>query len=182
MLQKFNSRYWDGWISYSYINARYRDPGSTSYATNNGGWYYPEFHRFHTLNIIVNYKPVKAVQLSTRFSLASGIPIPETVDIIPDRDIPGSPPPYERIQAYADNSRAGLVIPLDIKLSLYTFNPRGKVQREIYFSFENLLSLAYQAKAQKGFDSNTGKETSSNGLASYDLPIPLVTFGIKWSY
>jgi hypothetical protein len=178
MLQKFHSRYWDGWISYSYINAKYRDPESASLARNDGGWYYPSFHRFHTLNLIVNYKPAPAVQLTTRFSLASGTPIPETVAIL------GPTPPdtnYSRIQAYSDNSRSGLVIPLDIKLSLFGFNKNGKVKRELYFSFENLLSLAYHADGPKDFDSNTGKETPSS-IASYDLPIPLITFGIKWSY
>jgi hypothetical protein len=177
MLQKFDSRYWDGWISYSYINAKYRDPSSImALSRNSGDWYYPNFHRFHTLNIIHNWKPVKAIQLTTRFSLASGIPLLKTAAITPP------PPQYERIQAYDDKSRAGIVIPLDIKLSIFSFNKKGKVKKEIYFSFENLLSLVYQAEGQKGFDSNTGKETSANGIASYDLPIPLVTFGIKWSY
>jgi hypothetical protein len=182
MLQKFYSRHWDGWISYSYINSKYKDPQSQGLSRNRGGWYYPSFHRFHTLNIILNWKPVKAVQLTTRFSLASGIPIPETVDIIPDPNVPGSPPPYIRIREYADNSRAGFVIPLDIKLSLFKFNKKGKVSREVYFSFENLLSLVYKAEGPKDFDRNTGRETPGNSIASYDLPIPLVSFGIKWSY
>ena len=178
MLQKFHARYWDGWISYSYINAQYRDPDSTTLSRNNGGWYYPSFHRFHTLNIIVNFKPAPAVNLTTRFSLATGTPIPETIAIL------GPTPPdynYSRIQAYSDDSRSGLVIPLDIKLSLFGFNKDGKVKRELYFSFENLLSIVYHADGPKDFDSNTGKETPSS-IASYDLPIPLITFGIKWSY
>jgi hypothetical protein len=182
MLQKFESRYWDGWISYSYINAKYRDPRSTDRSRNTGGWYYPEFHRFHTLNLILNYKPVPAVQLTARFSLASGTPLPETTDIIPDPDVPGSPPPYIRIQEYSDYSRAGMVIPLDIKLSFFKFNSGGKVRRELYFNFENLLSLFYRAEGAKDFDANTGRETPSSRIASYDLPIPMITFGIKWSY
>ena len=182
MLQKMSSRYWDGWISYSYINAKYRDPKSANRTRNSGGWYYPNFHRFHTLNIIYNYKPVPAVQLTTRFSLASGIPIPKTTAIIPDPNVPGSPPPYSRIQEYSDNNRAGLVIPLDFKISFFGFNKKGKVQRELYLSFENLLSLFYKPDGPKDFDSNTGKETTGWSFVSYDLPIPLLTFGIKWSY
>jgi hypothetical protein len=182
MLQKFDSRFWNGWISYSYINARYRDPKSDASSRNEGGWYYPGFHRFHTLNLIVNYKPVKTVNLMTRFSLASGIPLLKTTDIIPDLDVPGAPPPYERIQAYDDYHRAGLVIPLDIKLSFFSFNKNGKAKRELYLSFENLLSLVYRAEGEKDFDENTGRETPGSSIASYDLPIPLITFGIKWSY
>jgi hypothetical protein len=182
MLQKFDSRYWNGWVSYSYINARYRDPESMARSRNEGGWYYPSFHRFHTLNLIVNYKPVRAVNLMTRFSLASGTPLLKTAAITDDPDIPGPPPPYRRIQVYDDYSRAGLVIPLDIKLSIFSFNKNGKAKRELYLSFENLLSLAYRAEGAKDFDENTGRETPGNSIASYDLPIPLITFGIKWSY
>ncbi|MDR2050005.1 MAG: TonB-dependent receptor plug domain-containing protein [Treponema sp.] len=182
MLQKFDSRYWNGWISYSYINARYRDPESTALSRNEGNWYYPGFHRFHTLNLIVNYKPVKTVNLMTRFSLASGIPLLKTAEIIGDPAVPGAPPPYKRIQVYDDYSRAGLVIPLDIKLSFFSFNKNGKAKRELYLSFENLLSLVYRAEGTKDFDENTGRETPGSSIASYDLPIPLITFGIKWSY
>jgi hypothetical protein len=180
MLQKFDSRYWNGWISYSYINARYRDPKSMARSRNEGGWYYPGFHRFHTLNLIVNYKPVRAVNLMTRFSLASGTPLLKTASIDPD-PITGSIP-YTRTQVYDDYSRAGLVIPLDVKLSIFSFNKNGKTKRELYVSFENLLSLVYRAEGAKDFDENTGRETPGNSLASYDLPIPLVTFGIKWSF
>jgi hypothetical protein len=185
MLQKFESRYIDGWISYSFINARYRDPqlstlpvSDSAPERNNGGWYYPSFHRFHTLNIIANYKPVQQVQLTTRFSFATGIPLLETVDISPN----STPPPnYSREQAYSDSSRMGFVIPLDIKLSFFKY-ARGKVRREIYINFENLLSLVYRPKGMKDFDSDTGNEVTGISVASYDLPIPLITFGIKWSY
>ena len=177
MLQKISSRYWDGWISYSYINAKYIDPQTESDTRNKGGWYYPNFHRFHTLNVIFNYKPVPAVHLTPRFSLASGVPIPKTVSIIG----PSSEGRYERKQAYDDNSRSGLNMPLDIKLSLFSFNKKGKVQREIYLNLENILSLVYTPEGPKDFDGNTGKETPSL-VARYDIPIPLITFGIKWSY
>jgi len=187
MLQKFTSRYWDGWISYSYINAKYRDPESTDRSRNSGDWYYPSFHRFHTLNVIFNYKPVPAVNLNVRFSLASGIPIPKTEAIVHDKDNdkdsnPDAPPPWTRIQVYDDMSRAGLVIPLDVKLSFFNFNKNGKVQREWYLSFENLLSLVYTPGGRKDFDPNTGRELPAYSMVSYDLPIPLLTFGIKWSY
>jgi hypothetical protein len=178
MLQKSESRFFDGWISYSFINARYRDPQATGSTKNNGGWYYPDFHRFHTLNIIANYKPVKQVQLTSRLSFASGVPLLETVGIEQD-PLTGK---YSRIQAYSDSSRADFVIPLDIKLSFFNYNPAKKVRREIYLNFENLLTLVYRPAGQKDFDSDTGREVPGMSVASYDLPIPLITFGIKWSY
>jgi hypothetical protein len=178
MLQKFESRFLDGWISYSFIDARYRDPQVSNAERNNGDWYYPSFHRFHTLNIIANYKPVQQVQLTTRLSFATGIPLLETVGITQDVV---SPPHWVREQAYSDSSRMGFVIPLDIKLSFFEY-ARGKVRREFYMSFENILSLVYRPAGMKDFDSETGEEVTGISVASYDLPIPLITFGIKWSF
>ena len=182
MLQKFDSRYLDGWISYSYIDAKYRDPqcssDSRNLPRNYGGWYYPSFHRFHTLNIIINYKPVPSVQIMTRFGLASGVPVP----LLKKLNYGGDPPRYWGDYVYDDMSRTGINIPLDIKLSFFGFNENGKVQREIYVSIENILSIFYKPKGWTGIDRNTGEETSWNTLATYELPIPMLTFGFKWSY
>jgi hypothetical protein len=73
-------------------------------------------------------------------------------------------------------------MPLDIKLSFFHFNPAKKSHREIYINLENLLTLVYHPAGAKGFDEDTGREVTGLSIASYDLPIPLVTFGIKWSY
>jgi hypothetical protein len=181
LLQKFNSRYWDGWISYSFIDAKYLDPqcDSNDLARNYGDWYYPGFHRFHTLNVIINYKPIPTVQLTTRFGFASGVPVPRIAAIYPN---PYPPPNYNWDLAYDDMSRTGAAIPLDVKLSLFGFNENGKAQREIYVSIENILSLFYTAKGWPDYDSSTGKETSYHTMATYELVIPLLTFGFKWSY
>ncbi|MDR3333995.1 MAG: hypothetical protein LBT13_03765 [Treponema sp.] len=63
LLQKTESRYWD---SYSFTHARYRDPqGVVSNKTIIGSevvgtaWYYPSFHRFHTVNLVVTIKPLR---------------------------------------------------------------------------------------------------------------------------
>ena len=178
MLQRFSSRYWDGWISYSYIDAKYHDPQSTDLARNYGGWYYPSFHRFHTLNVIVNYTPIEAVQITARFSLASGIPVPRLVRIRSE----GNPPRYWGETVYDDNSRTGVNIPLDIKLSLFGSRKNGKVLREIYVSIENVLSLFYTAEGWPHIDRNTGERTTYHNMDSYELPIPMLTFGFKWSY
>ncbi|MDR1858138.1 MAG: TonB-dependent receptor plug domain-containing protein [Treponema sp.] len=183
MLQKFNSRYWDGWISYSYIDAKYRDPQSADRDKNHGGWYYPGFHRFHTLNIIFNYKPVPAVQLMTRFSLASGIPVPRVVDFYHDESDPDPGRWRWRWElAYDDMSRTGVNMPLDIKLSLFGHSKNGRALRELYVSIENILSLVYTAEGHPDYDSATGERTSYHTIATYELPVPMLTFGVKWSY
>jgi hypothetical protein len=184
MLQKFNSRYLDGWITYSYIDAKYRDPqcDSKDLARNYGGWYYPDFHRFHTLNVIINYKPIPAVLLTARFGFASGVPVPlvKKINYNPN-PLPGNAH-YWLDLVYDDMSRTGAALPLDIKLSLFGFHKNGKAQRELYVSIENILSLFYKPTGWTGIDHNTGEETSWHTIATYEIPIPMLTFGFKWSY
>ncbi|MCL2127330.1 MAG: TonB-dependent receptor plug domain-containing protein, partial [Treponema sp.] len=63
MLQKLQSRYWDGWLAYSFSWARYRDPSSGSAnmgisgGTRGDGWYFPGYHRFHNINLVFNIRP-----------------------------------------------------------------------------------------------------------------------------
>ncbi|MDR0472400.1 MAG: TonB-dependent receptor plug domain-containing protein [Treponema sp.] len=198
MLQKFERRYWDGWLSYTFTHARYYEPVRLSI---NGmvidDWYYPNFHRFHNLNLVLNIKPVKNFNIYTRLGLASGRPKPvpgkiteyqvivldENSKPVYDKDNkPLVITKYRRDMFYDDNSRTTWSIPLDLKLSLYLLNPRNKVQTEIYLAAENLASLVYVAKANSGFNSYTGKEETGSDSANYEMPIPMVSFGMRWSF
>jgi hypothetical protein len=192
MLQKFTSRYWDGWISYSFTHARYRDPrgvddviavaGSQSVGS---GWYYPSFHRFHTLNLALAIKPVNHFTISTRLGFASGVPKKDVGQItgypvqLQDGSIIEK---WKRAEHYSDTSRTGFSLPFDVKFSFMTFDKKGKVKTEIYFAIENLLSLVYTPKGNTEFNSYTGKEEQGSDNASYELPIPMPSFGFKWSY
>jgi hypothetical protein len=51
LLQKMQSRYFDGWIAYSFNFTKHLDPASGD------SWFFPEYHRFHNLNIVFNVKP-----------------------------------------------------------------------------------------------------------------------------
>ncbi|MDR2029754.1 MAG: hypothetical protein LBP93_09500 [Treponema sp.] len=184
MLQKFDARYWDGWISYTFTHARYRD-------SPEDGWYYPSFQRFHYLNLVLNIKPVKTFHITTRFGFASGRPKNEvgavssypllypdpaggTEDVIVEK--------WRREEWYSDTARTSFAIPWDIKFSIFRFNPQGKVQSEIYFNIENILSLVYTPGGNRSFNSATGEEEEGSSTASYDLPIPMISFGFKWTY
>jgi hypothetical protein len=203
MLQKFTSRYWDGWISYSFNHARYKNPNGKNSGlseddieeggASGGDWYFPPFHRFHTLNLVLNLKPVKHFNIATRLSFASGVPKSEngTIDVHPVLYYPdgvnGTASPYiiskyKRTSRYSDTLRTTFSLPLDVKFSFYTFNKKGKVQSEIYFAIENLLALVYTAKKNSSFNSYTGKEVEGSNTASYEMPIPMPSFGFKWSY
>jgi hypothetical protein len=198
-LQKFHARYWDGWLSYTFTWAKYHESerparelgadGKT--ALEESPWYYPNFHRFHNLNLVLNFKPVNNFNIYTRLGLASGRPKPRAGEISRyDVYIVDGPYPaawqriykYKRDSEYDDDSRTTWSIPLDLKLSWFSFNPRNKVKTEFYLAAENLLSLFYVAQANTSFNQYTGKEDTGSDSANYEMPIPMVSFGVRWSY
>ncbi|MDR2618922.1 MAG: hypothetical protein LBC62_08640, partial [Treponema sp.] len=203
MLQKFDSRYWDGWLSYTFTHAKYheneRPKSEVSDTTEleDSGWYYPYFHRFHNLNLVLNFKPLRNFNIYARLGLASGRPKPVAGEIksypvqlvnengAPVKDASSNPviiQKWKRESRYDDNSRTTWSVPLDLKLSYYFFNPGNKVKTEIYLAAENLLSLLYVAKANTTFNQYTGEEDTGSDSANYEMPIPMASFGIKWSY
>jgi hypothetical protein len=210
MLQKFDSRYWDGWVSYTFTHARYHEPenprltAANTVSIEDSPWYYPSFHRFHNLNLVLNIKPSKKFNIYTRFGAASGRPKSKTGSITSytvnvldekgqpmyydDDNDPSTPTKpvtmikYKRESSYSDSERTTWSFPLDVKLSYLMFTPGNKVQTEVYIAAENLLSLVYDAKANTSFNTYTGVEDQGSDSANYEMPIPMVSFGIKWSF
>jgi hypothetical protein len=198
-LQKMESRYWDGWISYSFNWAKYHDPGRnvTSDSDSENIWYYPSFHRFHNFNLVLNIKPVKHFNIAARFGFASGrlkSKVGETISPYPVQEIGADGLPvmengkpviiqkYRRDSWYDENERTTWSLPLDLKLSFFSFDRKNRVQTETYLGAENLLSLVYKAEANTSFNSYTGRMDTGGDSAVYELPIPMVSFGFKWSY
>jgi hypothetical protein len=190
MLQKLESRYWDGWISYSFNHAMYREtrhPGNDGTGPASGNWYYPGFHRFHVINLILNIKPVRQFNISTRLGFVSGVPlsvidgVPESysVQILETGQIIEK---WKRPSHRDNDNRTTWSLPLDIKFSLYRFDRKGKVSSEIYLAVENVLALVYKARGNGTFNSYTGEEDRGNDTATYEIPIPIPSFGFKWSY
>lgn len=194
MLQKIDGRFVNGWISYSFNYAKYRDPkksfafGGVKFSDMDNTWYFPSFHRFSNLNLVLNFKPIESFNIYIRFGFASGIPQPSTGPVIiydlSDMDtgeIIGQK--YMRESFYSDTLRSDFSLPLDIKFSWYFFYPNRKVRTEVYFAVENALSLVYQPKKSTTLNPYTGEEEeSNNNTASFELPIPMISFGFKWTY
>ncbi|MDR0557376.1 MAG: TonB-dependent receptor plug domain-containing protein [Treponema sp.] len=187
MLQKANSRYWDGWISYSFNWARYRNPSSSTYTAD---WFYPEFHRFHNLNLVLNIKPLRSFTITTRFGFASGAPktvvggiswypvivLDENkmlVDIIQK---------YKRENFYSDTERDGFALTWDVKASFFAYSRPGRGQIEVYIAIENILATLETRRRNTSFNSYTGKEDQGSNAASYQLPIPMLSIGFRWTY
>ena len=193
MIQKFESRYWNGWLSYTFTHARYHDKERLAkdlVTIEDGGWYYPYYHRFHNLNMVLNFKPSSRINIYTRLGLASGTPKAVVGEIkeyqVVAEDSNGNSKlinKYYRDSEYSDNSRSSWSIPLDIKISFFSFRPDGKVRREMYIAAENLLTVVYRPKANTTFNPYTGREDSgSSDSPDFGLPIPMVSLGVKWSY
>jgi hypothetical protein len=200
MLQKLQSRYWDGWLSYSYSWAKYRDPSGgnanmgISGGTRGNDWYFPGFHRFHNLNLVVNIKPAPQFNLYTRFGLASGTQIsrritdrPTTYPVLMYDDSVDSGEPkfiqrYDWPSVRDENNRVTPTLSLDIKISFFEKNPTGKTRSELYFAVENLLSLVYIEQGNVSYNSYTGQIITDSNSATYGFPIPIPSFGFKLSY
>jgi hypothetical protein len=196
-LQKMESRYLDGWISYTYTWAKYRDPSGGGEGLSNNStnteedlWYYPSFHRFHNFNLVLNIKPVSWFNIAYRFGFASGQPrekiddkiYPYPVLITNDDGEMYILQKYRRDSWYDENERTPWSFPMDIKFSFFPVNKNGRASMEIYAAAENLMSLFYAPPGRTTFNSYTGKEDQGTDSGSFDLPIPMVSFGIKWRY
>ncbi|MCL2043181.1 MAG: TonB-dependent receptor plug domain-containing protein [Treponema sp.] len=198
MLKKTHSRFWDGWISYSYNWTQHLDPnakdfdmGFNSTAIGNE-WFFPYYHRFHSLNLILNVRPVQRINIYTRFGLASGEQINKRVGSGPE-----SYPVYifnsqtnngYFIEKYYwnevrdKNNRTTPFMQMDIKVSFFNSNKAGRVRFEAYSALENILSLLYTSQGNTYFNPYTGEVSKGRTSASYSLPFPIPSFGFKFSY
>jgi hypothetical protein len=199
MLQRLQSRFWDGWLSYSFSWAKYHDPDSgnsdrgISGGTQGNDWYFPSYHRFHNLNLIINIKPAPRFTIYTHLGLASGTQL--------SKRIGGRPISYP-VYVYSDNpsrngyfteryywpserdenNRTAPSLPLDFKFSIFGRNNNGKAGFEMYFAMENVLSLLYTPQGNTSFNPNTGETNNGSNSASYEMPVPIPSFGFKYSY
>jgi hypothetical protein len=196
-LQKLESRYWDGWISYTFTWAKYLDPSGGGSGVNMGrtdtvnDWYYPSFHRFHNCNMVLNVKPLQWFHIGIRFGFASGTPRNRVGDVIypyPTLLLKENGPPdiiqkYRRDSWPDENERSAWSLPLDIKVSFFLANRNGRANTEIYLAVENLSTLFYNPPGNTTFNEYTGKEDAGgSGTSGFNLPLPMISFGFKWRY
>ena len=198
MLQKLQSRWWDGWMSYSFSWANYRDPdgGNADMGISGGirdGWYFPSYHRFHNLNLVLNIKPTPRINIYTRFGLASGVQLSRRTTNEPYSYPvymydPDDPQNNKFIEVYYwparrdENNRTTASLPMDIKLSIFGSNANGKTRYEVYAAVENVLALLYTSQGNTSFNRYTGQIDTGSNTASYEIPIPIPSFGFKISY
>jgi len=192
MLQRKRGKKWDGYLSYSFIWARYFNPSNTGTATEDssalGGepldrWFYPYYHRYHSLNMVFNWRFSPGWTFSVLGSLATGAPRSETGDIsLYYADYGGTPiEQYARQSTYSDSLRNGISVPVDLRLSYGRYGRNSKVYTEWYAGIEDIFVNLYQPAANSTFNSNTGKENRDTS-ADFSIGMPIPSFGVKVSY
>ena len=199
MLQKIQSRFWDGWLAYSYSWAKYRDPqgrfGGMGIDGGNRGndWYFPSFHRFHNLDLVLNIKPVQRINIYIRFGLASGVQLPRRIEdgpdsypvLVYDRDNPEESYFIEKFfwrSVFDQTNRTTPSLPMDVKFSIFGGSRNGRTRYEVYVAVENVLALLYTARGNTSFNQYTGQVDTGSNTANYEIPIPIPSFGFKFSY
>jgi hypothetical protein len=191
ILDRRTSRYFDGLLSYSFIFARYLDPetdGIEDTSDPRGEWYYPSFHRFNTLNLLITSKPAAWVTFTTKLSFATGIPRLEYGDTEmfvgyfeePDGTTTIAEM-YSRRSYYSDTLRTNFALPLDIKVSFHNYFKDSKLEWEFYLAVEDVLSpLLYELLPEDDVDTNLWSgEDQESPSSSFSIPIPSIGFRLS---
>ncbi len=193
MIQKNGDGWFDGYLSYSFVYAKYKNPTAPAAGNSNqrmidddplDQWYFPQFHRFHSMNLVMNFHPAKNWTITVKGVLATGLPRTDGERFCyPVRQSDGSiRQRYTRSWLYSDTLRTDISCPIDIRISQKgTFRKNSKLNWEWYIGAEDIFTNLYAPKKSQTFDQNTGKDTDEN-KADFSLGIPMFNFGYKLSY
>ncbi len=200
MIEKTINDWIDGYMTYSYLYARFMNPVSAQYesqTTTNGDplglWYYPSYHRFHTCNYVFNVRMKKEVTLTVSGSIASGSPRKKYIDKSKEY-LEGSftdPGLNDRmyLALYSDTDRNYIDWPVDIRLSKKgSFKKNSAHTWEWYIGVENIASIpSALIKMNKAEEEGVYFESSGwtvgKGLLLVDLGFfPIPSFGVKLQF
>jgi hypothetical protein len=196
MIEKSLNGWLDGYISYSFLHARFYNPAVSQYDSQRtttgdplGRWYYPEYHRFHTVNTVLNFRLPKDSTFTIAGSCAAGNPRKQYIDkseeyLAGTYYDPGLNE-YLFLALYSDTERNLPDWTVDIRFSKKGTFKNPKHTWEWYIGIENLLGLPYALykvenfKKVDGFFESTGW-TIGEGRYTIDMGlIPIPSFGVK---
>ena len=190
LLERKTSRYFDGMLSYSFVYGKYYNPdtGENEFANDDdprGEWYFPAFHRFHNLNLLLNIKPLKWFTFMSKLSFATGTPRKDWEDeksMYPAMVEGELAEFYNRGSIYSSTLRMNWVLALDLKLSFHSFKPNSKIEWEFYIGIENVLAPLMSAilpSDSVDLDKWNGEEKD---VPAAGLNFPTPSIGFKLSY
>lgn len=173
IIQKKAGLYFDGYISYSFVYARFMntyDKTSGATVTDNGDplntWYFPNFHRFNSVNLVCNWRPIPEIVLTLNTSFATGVPKRAEIE--------------NGMKQYSDTLRTGSSYPVDFRFAYSNFIKATKLKWEVYFGIEDILGMLNK-------DSLVGnylfgdEEPSLETVANFNFGLPIVSIGGKIS-
>lgn len=191
MIEKKSGDKWDGYISYSFIYSKLKNPAeiqSNEYARSivSGApldeWYYPSYHRFHTINLVSNWHFGKGWTFTVKGTIASGTPKNENGGItcyaarMPDGSVVQR---YTRSSIYSDTLRTDISCPVDLKISREWKTNGGKTSWEYYFAIQDIFVNLYSPKKDRSFNQYTGEMSDTAESADFSMGIPIPSFGLK---
>lgn len=191
MIEKEVGDSWDGYLSYSFSFARMKNPASLSgdvYAPNSiygdplDEWYYPRYHRFHTLNLVSNWHFKKNWTFTVKGTLATGAPKQEVGQVtsyaatMEDGTVIQR---YSRSSEYSDSLRNQISCPVDLRIAYKWKTNNDKTSWEFYFALQDVFVNLYTPKAEKSFNQYTGEMSEIDESADFSLGIPIPSIGVK---
>lgn len=191
MLRKKDGRKLDGYLTYSFVVAKYRNPtepaekdGTDLSGNPLGIWYYPSFHRFHTLNLVMNWKPFTGLTFTTSVAVASGNPLEKqgAIEMYPVLYKGKVIEQYRKTSVYDADNRTDISCPVDVRLGYSNYYKNSKVKWEYYVGVEDVFVNLYSPSGNKGFNEFTGEESEASDDADFNIGIPMFSIGYKVSY
>ncbi len=188
MIERKVGKRWDGYLSYSFIWAKMKNPANIKadeyaqamYGSPLDEWYYPSYHRFHTLNLVSNWHFGKEWTFTLKGTLATGVPKSEESDVscyaskMEDGTIIQR---YSRSYVYSDTLRTCISFPIDIRLAYQWKTNNEKTSWEFYFAVQD-INLGGRNKEQS-FNRYTGKMSDVKETADFGIGMPVPSLGLK---
>jgi len=188
MLQKKGGRFIDGYLCYSFIVSRYLNPFETTQkdvldtklTTDSGdplgNWYYPYFHRFHTLSMVLNYRPTNSLVITLSGAVCSGVPI-------------NSDSIWNKIMETegTKKTRTSVSYPINFRIGKTGYYKSTKLQYEWFAGVENILgflnkdSLLGAALYLSTHQDQDDMYIYAERLSNFDVGTPVFTIGFRAS-
>lgn len=191
MIEKKAGGAWDGYLSYSFSWARMKNPAgikSGVYAPNSmygdplDEWYYPRYHRFHTLNLVSNWHFRKNWTFTVKGTFATGAPKDKVGDVgcyaarMDDGTVIQR---YTRSSFYSDTLRNQISCPIDLRIAYEWKSNNDKTSWEFYFALQDVFVNLYSPKGEKSFNKYTGEMSDVAESADFNMGIPIPSVGMK---
>lgn len=211
MIEKKINGWLDGYVTYSFLYARYYNPASPQYDSQTtirgvpttgareqangdplGIWYYPEFHRFHTVNAVLNFRLPKETVITISGSFATGNPRKQYIDKSKEffEGNYTNPGLNENLYLvlYSDTLRNLSDWPIDIRFSKKGTFENKKHTWEWYVGIENITGFFNELykmdkmRQENAYYSNSGWQIGE-GLLTIDMGFfPIPSIGVKMQF